>query len=230
MKKLLLLVVILFCPVAMASALASELSEDYTDIAAQYCIDGNYREALNYINKILVAEPNNREAQSLKSTLEGVVLGKLAPYSEPSAIKNINTLYDKGDYAGAILALNSYIKSNSNSDFAYALRAKAYMATAQYQNAESDIKTALALNDDLTYRFIQAKINYLRGNFRIAKQQFEGLTGDIQTSEIYKYMGLCDYMTKNYTDALLNLDRAIILSDEDKSLAAKYNEVKALIK
>ena len=30
----------------------------------------------------------------------------------------------------------------------------------------------------------------------------------------------------NYTNALLNLDKAIILSDEDKSLDSKYNEVK----
>jgi tetratricopeptide (TPR) repeat protein len=231
MKKL-LVTLLLLC--ASVSVHASELSEDYTDIAAQYCIEGNYREALNYVNKIIYAEPENADAKRLKAAL--------VTYSRPSnssplqaSDTGINSLqtalnqYNAGDYAGAVTILNTYIKTSSNSDFAYALRAKANTGLAQYENAQSDINAALALNNDLTYRFIAAKIDYQRGNFRIARQKFQNLTGDIQTSEIYKYIGLCDYAMKNYTDALLNLDKAIILSDEDKGVEAKYNEVRKII-
>ena len=53
------------------------------------------------------------------------------------------------------------------------------------------------------------------------------MIGDIQTSDIYKYIGLCYYGLKDYNNALLNLDKALILSDDDKFLLLKYNEVKS---
>ena len=42
-------------------------------------------------------------------------------------------------------------------------------------------------------------------------------------------MGLCDYALKDYTNALTNIDRAIILSDDDEYLENKYNEIKEIL-
>ena len=55
------------------------------------------------------------------------------------------------------------------------------------------------------------------------------LSANIQTAEVYKYVGLCDYALNNYTSALLNIDKAIILSDDDKNLNSKYNEIKSVL-
>lgn len=42
-------------------------------------------------------------------------------------------------------------------------------------------------------------------------------------------MGLCDYAAGNYTSALSNIDKAIILSDDDEYLENKYNEIKKIL-
>ena len=49
----------------------------------------------------------------------------------------------------------------------------------------------------------------------------------MQTAEVYKYLGLCDYALHNYASALLNIDKAIILSDDDKNLNSKYDGIKS---
>ena len=51
----------------------------------------------------------------------------------------------------------------------------------------------------------------------------------IQTSKIYEYLGLCDFALKDYTKALINFDKAILLSNNDTYLEAKYNEIKQIL-
>jgi len=46
----LLLLLLIFSGLTVS---ASEITEDYLDIASNYCVYGNYNEALNYLNKIL---------------------------------------------------------------------------------------------------------------------------------------------------------------------------------
>ena len=47
---------------------------------------------------------------------------------------------------------------------------------------------------------------------------------------MYKYLGYCYLGIKDYNNAMLNMDKAIILSDDDNELKTKYNETKNLIK
>ena len=101
------------------------------------------------------------------------------------------------------------------------------MGMSQYNDAETEINTAIALNDDIEYEYVHGIILYNKGNYAKAKTLLEGLTEDIQTSDIYKYIGLCYYGLKDYNNALINLDKALILSDDDKFLLLKYNEVKS---
>ncbi|MDR1167877.1 MAG: hypothetical protein LBK53_03165 [Heliobacteriaceae bacterium] len=224
MKKYLLLSVLFL---SIISCRASELTDDYIDIAAGYCISGNYSEALGYLNRVLRLEPANSKAIRLKNTLERVTNPKFFTYEFNPAKSYLGLAakqFENKDYSGSILSVNNYLKHYPKSDFAYALRAKSRFMTADYTGAETDIAAALALNNDISYRLIEAKIAYQRGNFRSAKQKFEALAKDVQTSEIYKYIGLCDYAMKNYTGAALNFDKAIILSYDDKMLEDKYNE------
>ena len=65
--------------------------------------------------------------------------------------------------------------------------------------------------------------------YQQAKDKLEKLTSDIQTAEIYKYIGLCYYGLGNYNEALNNLDKSILLFDDDKTVNSKYNEIKAKI-
>jgi tetratricopeptide (TPR) repeat protein len=51
----------------------------------------------------------------------------------------------------------------------------------------------------------------------------------IQTSKTYEYLGLCDFALKDYTNALMDFDKAILLSNEDEYLEARYNEIKEIL-
>jgi len=276
------------------SVYASEIAEDYIDFATSYCISGNYKEALNYLDRLIKIEPNNTKAQEMRNELQDIANPFSKSYlthnntffrqtmnakKEGSKQKELDTLisaansnnfwanyflaeyyrengdyqnaikyYRKGleikpnfsqcglgiaisqyevkNYNEAITELNNYLKSNPKSDFALALRAKSNLGLSSYNNAEIDILAAIAINNDINYRFIEGKILYHRGNFSKAKNKLEPLVSEFKTSELYKYLGLCDYAMKDYTNALLNLDKAIILSDDDKSLITKYNEVR----
>jgi tetratricopeptide (TPR) repeat protein len=257
---------------------ANEMTDDYMDIAAGYALNGKYTDAINYIDKVLKIEPENKQAKKIKTDLERII--NPAPVSDYDVQKEFTALiailnanpdnaaanyqlaeiyrqncnmqaaaarYQKAvkslpqaylgmaecnlvlkDYPAALAAINSYLKIYPKSDFALAYRARINLAQAKCQVAQTDITAALALNDDLSYKFLEGKILFASGNYRMAKRKLEPLTKEIQTSEIYKYLGLCDYAMQNYTAALLSLDKAIILGDS--GLETTYNEVLEKVK
>lgn len=134
--------------------------------------------------------------------------------------------FEMGDYDGVIPPVTRFIYYNQQEDFGYALRAKAYMKMGRYNDAETEIVTALALNDDIEYKLLKGIILCNKSQYRQAKEILVPLSEVIQTSDVYKYLGYAYYGMQDYNEALLNLDRAIILSDDDNELNAKYNEVK----
>lgn len=290
MKKALLLLLMFLCiPVC-----ASELTEDYLDIAVNYCTYGKYNDAMVYINKILQAEPYNTEAKELKNTLLRVMNPEIQSYltSTNQTLRNafsfkksgnrkkqIDTLLsvpndfwanyflaeyyrendleksiyyyqkaielkpnyaqsylglakaylDNKQYQNSVDTLNKYLKFSPNSDIAYALRADAYMNMNYLSDAYDDIKKALKIEENISYLLIEAKILYYKGNYDDAREKLNLLSRNVQTSEVYKYIGLCDYAQKDYKSALLNLDKAIILSDDDKTLNSTYNNIKQML-
>ena len=127
------------------------------------------------------------------------------------------------------MQLNKYLGYNKNSDIAYALRAEANMNLNYLAEAEDDIKQALDIEENIAYLLIEAKILYYKGNYDTAREKLNILSRNIQTSEVYKLLGLCDYAQNNYGSALLNIDKAIILSDDDKSLNSTYNNIKLIL-
>lgn len=135
--------------------------------------------------------------------------------------------YEMGDYEGVIPPITRFLYFNQQESFAYLVRAKAYMNMGRFNDAETEIVTALALNDDIMYRFNHGIILCRKGQYSQAKNILEPLTDSISNSDIYKYLGMAYLGLKDYNNALLNLDKAIILSDDDKELQTKYNEAKA---
>ena len=274
--------------------IADDVTEDFLDIAANYCIQGNYTEAINYLDKAIAHEPDNQDLREIKngllriqnpsaksyltsnnpqvatadsyhqkgdkqqeesSLIAGANVGNpwamyyLAEYYR--ANKQFNTALDYYDkvletkagfaqcylgialtliemqnYEAALNALHYYMEKCPQEDFGYALRAEIYLNLKEYVNAEADIITALSINENTDYKLLEAKILYTRGNYKSAKDKLLTLSKSVKTAEIYKYLGLCDYALHNYNSALLNLNNAIILSEDDKEALAKYNEVK----
>ena len=287
MKKLLMtgLFLILTC----ITTSANEITEDYFDIATNYCIQGNYQEAITYLDKIILAEPENKSVKDLRNGLAQIMQGKNTAFissdfvkraikakkdgdntAELNAltggtdywsnyftgeyykqnkdykqaiqyyIKSINLMpsltqcylqialcyYNMGNYNQAITYLTQYLKVNPKDDFAYFLRAKANANNGYNENALSDALTATALDNNLNNRFLEGKILYKIKHYEQAKNKLKELTSDIQTAEIYKYIGLCEAELGNRAEALSNLDKSLLLNNEDKFVISKYNELK----
>ena len=292
MKKLILtgLFFALLCPFTFAN----EMTEDYFDIATNYCIDGNYSEALNYLDKILLVEPENKTVADLKNGLRQIIQGENTSFILPKSnavkqavnykksgnkqgeltaltaandywayyflaqyyrqnkdynqainyfVKSVNAkpsfnqcyleiavcYFELGNFQQTVTYLNQYLKINPQDDFAYALKARCEANLDNNDDALSDILTAIALENSVDNRFLEGKILYNMKRYRQAKDKLEKLTSDIQTAEIYKYIGLCYDGLGNYNEALNNLDKSILLFDDDKTVNSKYNEIKAKI-
>lgn len=273
---------------------ANEMTEDYFDIATNYCIEGNYREALSYLDKILLVEPNNKTVADLKNGLQQIVQGKNISFILPKSnavkqsiemkklgdkqgeitslnsgndywayyflgqlykqnrdynqavsyfVKSVNAkpsfnqcyleiavcYFELGNFQQAVTYLNQYLKVNQQDDFAYALRARAYANLNNNDSALSDILTAIALENSIDYRLLEGKILYNMKRYQPAKEKLQKLTDEVQTAEVYKYLGLCQAELGDYSAAIDSLDKSIILFDDDNVVNAKYNETKSRI-
>ncbi len=188
----------------------ANLSNDYWSLysLAQYYFDNeDYQNAILYYQKSSLLKPDF--AQSY--------LGLALSYNRTS------------DFSNALKMINKYLTYNKEADIAYALRAEINMQLNNLSEAEKDIKQALEIDENLSYLLIEAKIYYAKGDYEKAWDKFNLLSKNIQTSEVYKYLGLCDYALNNLPSALLNIDKAIILSNEDKDLNKRYNEIKTAL-
>ena len=291
MKKLLLIVLLLGFAYSVP---ASEITEDYLDMAASYCVQGNYREAIGYLDKILIIEPDNRNVQDLRNGLRQLLQGNRSSFIIPKSngvkqainakkqgnkdgelnallssndywanyflgqyyknnkdynkavsyfVKSVNAkpnfvqcymeiavcYFEMKNYNQTITYLNQYLKVNPKDDFAYALRARANANLGNNDAALNDIVYAQAIENSNEYKFIEGKFLYKIGNYRQAIDKLTPLTSEIQTAEIYKYIGLSYAGLQNNTDAVINLEKSILLSNDDNLVNNKYNELKMRI-
>lgn len=154
---------------------------------------------------------------------------ELKPNFSQSYLGLAKAYLDGKQFQKSVDMLNKYLAYNPNSDIAYALRADAYMNMNYLSDAYDDIKKALKIEENISYLLIEAKILYYKGDYDDAREKLNLLSRNVQTSEVYKLMGLCDYAQKDYKSALLNLDKAIILSEDDKTLNSTYNNIKQML-
>ncbi len=297
MKKI-LLTLILISVIPSVPAFASEVEDDYFDIAANYCVVGDYENAMGYLDKILTINPSNQRAIDLKKGLSHVISGDKKSFIEnvnpmlkqameykrtgdetlelnallqatqsqnsylayyylgnfyrskndyakaldaynasssarsdfaPAYLTSAIVLYEMGKYDSVINPIDKYLTFNPEDDLAYAMKSRAEFALGMLGASKADNDRALALNNCPEYLFDKAKILFKEGNYQEAKDLFKKLLPDIQTSKTYEYMGLCDFALKDYTNALMDFDKAILLSNDDEYLEARYNEVKEIL-
>lgn len=273
----------------------NELVEDYLDIATSYAVSGNYTAALDYLDKILKLEPQNKNVSGLKNILSQMQSGTLTSpmvtqnkkllqaqsakkagnkaseqqfltsaatdggywanmfagdfyreakqyqkalgYYQQALNSSVNSsspllyigicYFDMKDYASAYPFLTKFIAYNQQESYAYAMRARVLTELGRYNEAETDIVTAIALEDSIEYRYLEGLILFKRGNYKKAQTTLGKIANEIQTSDIYKFLGMSYYATGDLKNALINLDKAIILAGNDPELKIQYNQVKA---
>ena len=284
MKKYLFVLSIL--TLLVSPSFASEITDDYFDIATNYCVQGNYRAASEYLDRILLIEPNNKTVLDLRNGLRVVMQGKRSSFIQSSAVnkaqdakrignkdkeftelaqgsdcwayyflgeyykkdgkyqdaisayvKSVNSkptftqcyleiaicYYELGNYNQCLTYLNQYLKDNPRDDFAYFLKAKANLALNNNDNALNDVITAMAIENSVDCRFLEAKILYNMQKYSQTIEKLEQLKNDIQTAEYYKYLGLAYLELGNKVDAAINLEKSLLLCDDDATVKMKYN-------
>ncbi|MBQ8459265.1 tetratricopeptide repeat protein [bacterium] len=298
MKKFILSLILCLTVCSGMPAVSNEIEEDYLDIAADFCLIGDYNSAMSYLDKILNINPNNKHAADLKKGLSHLIAqdkktfvtginplvkqaqeykregnermeytalingtksenayiayyylgnfyrnqnnylkaldaynGALSakPDFSPAYLASAITLLDAGKYESAINPIDKYLTFAPDDDLAYTIRARAKFQIGMYEEAKVDIDKAIEFNNCPEYRFEKGKILYKLENYEEAKELFTKLLPEIQTSKIYEYLAYCDIEMKNYINALDNLNKALILSDDDEYLENKYNEIRAIL-
>ena len=97
-----------------SSLFANEIEDDYFDMAANYCVLGDYNSAVEYLDKILNINPQNKRAADLKKGLAHIISGDKKSFVEgvnPSITKAME--YKK---AGDEISELNALKDASNSD------------------------------------------------------------------------------------------------------------------
>ncbi len=298
MKKLFLKLLIMIFVCSFAPVNADEVTDDYFDIASNYCVVGDYNSAMEYLDKILKINPQNQKAQDLKKGLTHIISGDNKSFIDnvsptikqameykkegnenkeysfliqatkesnsylayyylgnfykskndyqkaldafnssssarddfaPAYLASAILLLEMGKYESALNPIDKYLTYNPNDDLALAVKSRAEFSLGRTSEAKRDNERAILINDCAEYQFDKAKILYIEGNYAQAKELFSKLLKDIQTSKIYEYMALCDYALKDYNNALINFDKAILLSNDDEYLETRYNEVKQIL-
>ena len=138
--------------------------------------------------------------------------------------------FEMKNYNEAYPILTQFIAYNQQESYAYAMRARVATELGRYNDAETDVITAIALEDTIEYRYLEGLILFKRGNYKKAQTSLEKIASQIQTSDVYKFLGLSYYATGDLNNALLNFDKAIILSNDNIELKTKYNEIKSKLR
>lgn len=117
--------------------------------------------------------------------------------------------FETEEFNYSIMATKEYLEFCPNSDYAYFLMAKTYLAMGQYNEAKTCVQKAIDINDCVDYDYEFALIHYYLGDYDDAVEIFQNLLQYKDNAEIFNYVGLCNYKKQNINAAIINFKRAI---------------------
>lgn len=204
MKKGILFLVLVISALLWTNLVsASELTNDYFDIATNYFNSNNYTKALEYLDLILGVEPDNLQAKALKDKI-------LPPQDcqenkKPAEdITKPSTVIQTSNNAATIETTPANTeKVVYNSDY-YNAKGQEFYSQKEYDKAIEYFYKAIATNKKNAQAYNNLAMTYwLKNNLYAA----------------VKYFKKANYVNKNYTQPLVNL------SELYKQLGDKKNQV-----
>jgi len=135
MKKV-ILGLFLITLLANTSAFASEIEDDYLDIAGNYCVTGEYTNAMEYLDKILKINPSNQKAINLKKGLNHIISQDKKSFVE-AVSPSVKTAMEYQRIGNEQEELKYLIKGTQeqNAYLAYYFLGNFYRAKNDYKNA-----------------------------------------------------------------------------------------------
>ena len=159
-----------------AVSLNANEPEILNNLAALYIDEGDYDEAILYLNRALAFNPNyalaliNRGVARSKQKQYGRALADFtnAEKLAPSALLYLNralTEYAAGYYATAIDDFNNVLDLDAQNARAYMERGRTFIKMGYYQNALEDFQQAIALRPDYAMPYFYAgELLFSRGD------------------------------------------------------------------
>ena len=214
MKKLLLTSLLLFIP--FMPALADDITEDFLDIAADYCIQGNYTEAVNYVNKAIAHEPNNTNLTAIKEGIYRIQNRNAKSYltiNNPE-IKTAEEYKKSGNKTKEIEALTAGV--NAQNPWATYYMAEYYRSVKQYNTALNYYDKTLALKAGFAQCYLGITLTLMEmRNYEAALNAIRYYIDRCPKSDLgYAMRAEINMYLKNYVDAEADIITALSISED----------------
>jgi len=200
--------------------------------ALQLLEQKNYLSAMEICNSLLAESANNPSALSVRSQIQ-TAMGRydLAMQDADNALSIDNNsdranfakaealFYGQKNYKQALQYYEAAIKSNAQMIEAQAGKARALMGLQNYRDAMREVEDAIkkAFQNDPELHFIRGQLNFQRGNFKQAVDDYDksqSINPNWSTYQLFLNRGIAN-------DALSRSDMAV--EDFTRAIAADPN-------
>jgi len=167
---------------------ASELTDDYFDIASNYYLSNNFEKALEYLNEILCMEPDNVQATCLRDKISpSTVAENLAQTQAKTEV--LNAIQSPANFVILNVPQADTEKMDYNSGY-YNTKGQEFYQKKEYDTAVEYFYKSINLN---------SRNGQAYNNLAMAYWQKNNKTLAI------KYFKKANSLNKNYTQPLVNL-------------------------
>lgn len=226
MKKF--IISIIFCLIS-SPLFASEITEDYIDIAKNYLNRENNHKAQEYVDLVLLLDPTNRKALSFKKLTEPniKIINKNIVEVKESVIYDNNQdnaakynnqgveFYNNDDIKKAIKCFKKAILSKKRNSIAYYNLALCYKSQGKILLAECNFRLSYLKNKC----FSKGLVGLANLKLDDEKIKYLNIAATQKNYQAYYYLGEYYFENKKYNLALRNYNEALLL---EPNLADAY--------
>jgi tetratricopeptide (TPR) repeat protein len=182
------------------------LESAYVERATAYAGQHKYDLALADLDFAQTISPDDPDARGLRGQIPAT-----SELTQGAAARRGATLLDRGDYDGAIAALDRAISLNPNDDYSLYERGLAWLARSDYNRALADFNAVLRLKPN-TWGALQERGNAYRG-----KGDYDHAIADYNAALVIDPAAAAIYFDRGQANALKR-DSGMAISDFDRAL------------
>ena len=214
MKKILITSLLLLA--GIMPVIADDITEDFLDIAADYCIQGNYSEAINYVDKAIAHEPDNPNLIAIKEGIYRIQNPNAKSYlalNNPE-VKEAEAYKKSGNKTKEIEALTTGY--NAKNPWATYYLAEYYRASKQYNTALNYYDKTLELKAGFAQCYLGITLTLMEmHNYEAALNAVRYYLDRCPKSDLgYALRAEMNMQLKNYVDAEADIITALSISDD----------------
>ncbi len=207
---------LLFITLLIQPVMADDITEDFLDIAANYCIQGNYDEAINYVNKAIAHEPNNPDLVTIKNGIYRIKSVDAKSYltSKNPTIKTAEEYRKHGNKSAEFNTLSK--GADEKNPWATYYLAEYYRQDKQYNTALNYYDKTLELKEGFAQCYLGITLTLMEmKNYEAALNAIAYYLDKCPKADLgYALRAEINLNLKNYVDAQADIITALSISDD----------------